>query len=88
MGIRSLLGLHPTLFWCLFSWRGLSEFFLIEFLKDDEVEDQGKYHLFLCDRCGGRLKVVTTLSTLSPPGLILAEFAMLHLDWLEPQEIA
>ena len=51
-------------------------------------EDQGKYHLFLCDGCGGRLKVITTLSALSPPGLILAEFAMLHLDWIEPREIA
>ncbi len=51
-------------------------------------EDQGKYHLFLCDGCGERLKVITTLSALSPPGLILAEFAMLHLDWLEPRQIA
>jgi FdhE protein len=51
-------------------------------------EDQGKYHLFLCEACDGRLKVITTLGALSPPGLILAEFAMLHLDFLEPQEIA
>jgi FdhE protein len=51
-------------------------------------EDQGKYHLFLCDSCGGQLKVITTLSALSPPGLIVAEFAMLHLDLLESQETA
>jgi hypothetical protein len=49
-------------------------------------EDQHRCRLVLCDGCGGRLKVITTLSPLSPPGLVFAEFTVLYLDELEPDE--
>ena len=46
-------------------------------------EDQGRFRLAICDACGGRLKVITTLAPLSPPGLVVAEFTMLYLDLIE-----
>ncbi len=49
-------------------------------------EDQHRCRLVVCDGCGGQLKVITTLAPLSPPGLILAEFTMLYLDELGPDE--
>ena len=42
--------------------------------------EQDRHRLSLCDTCGGRLKVVSTLAPLSAPGLIVAELATVHLD--------
>src|SRR5262249_46139183 len=33
-----------------------------------------------CDQCRGYVKTVATLAALSPPSLLVADFAMLHLD--------
>ncbi len=44
--------------------------------------DQARCRLVLCDGCGGRLKVITCLAPLSRPGLILAQFTMLYLDFV------
>jgi FdhE protein len=49
-------------------------------------EDQHRCRLVLCEGCGGRLKVITTLAPLSAPGLILAEFTMLYFDELDRNE--
>jgi FdhE protein len=49
--------------------------------------DQHRCRLVVCDGCGGRLKVVTTLAPLSPPGIIFAEFTMLYLDELDLGQI-
>ena len=38
-----------------------------------------RYRLGLCDSCGGSLIVVATLSSLSSPGLLVAELATAHL---------
>ncbi len=45
-------------------------------------EDQERCRLVLCDGCGGRLKVITSLAPLSRPGLVLAQFTMLCLDFV------
>jgi formate dehydrogenase maturation protein FdhE len=50
-------------------------------------EDQHRCRLVVCDDCGGRLKVVTTLAPLSPPGLVVAEFTMLYLDELNLDDL-
>jgi hypothetical protein len=50
-------------------------------------EDQHRCRLVVCEGCGGRLKVITTLAPLSPAGLIFAEFTMLYLDELNLGEI-
>jgi hypothetical protein len=44
--------------------------------------EQNRCRLAVCDRCGGRLKVIATLKPLSPPGLLVAQLAMVHLDWI------
>lgn len=44
--------------------------------------EEDRFRLFLCDACGNRLKVVSTLSRLSPAGLLVAELATAHLDEL------
>jgi hypothetical protein len=49
-------------------------------------QDCDRYRLVLCDACGGRLKVIATLSPLSPPGLVVAELATLHLDLIREQD--
>jgi formate dehydrogenase maturation protein FdhE len=36
--------------------------------------------LQVCDRCGGRLKIVATLARLSAPALLVAELAAVHLE--------
>ena len=46
-------------------------------------EDRDRCRLSLCDGCGGKLKVLTTLAPLSPPGLVLAQFTMLYLDFID-----
>jgi hypothetical protein len=52
--------------------------------------EQDRYRLALCNGCGGRLKVVSTLVPISPPGLLVAELATVHLDLIaerdEPRE--
>ena len=50
-------------------------------------EDQGRCRLVLCDGCGGRLKVITSLAPLSHPGLVLAQFTMLYLDFINDASI-
>ena len=42
--------------------------------------EQDRYRLSLCDTCGGRLKVVSTLSAITAPGLLVVELATVHLD--------
>jgi FdhE protein len=42
--------------------------------------EKDRHRLAICDRCGGRIKVVATLSPLSPPALLVAELASVHLD--------
>jgi hypothetical protein len=44
--------------------------------------EQDRYRLDLCESCGGRLKVVSTLSPITAPGLLVAELATAHLDRL------
>jgi Protein involved in formate dehydrogenase formation len=48
-------------------------------------EDQNRCRLAICDACGGRLKIITTLAPLSAPGLVVAEFTMLYLDLVDPE---
>lgn len=50
-------------------------------------EDQERCRLVLCDACGGRLKVITSLAPLSHPGLVLAQFTMLYLDFVDDASI-
>ncbi len=45
-------------------------------------DDQERCRLVLCDGCGGRLKVITSLAPLSHPGLVLAQLTMLYLDFV------
>lgn len=49
-------------------------------------EDHDRYRLSICEACGGRLKIVNTLTPLSPPGLVVADLATVHLDFLEAHE--
>jgi FdhE protein len=44
--------------------------------------EQDRYRLAICDACGGRLKIIATIVPLSPPGLLVAELAAIHLDFL------
>lgn len=44
--------------------------------------EQNRFRLAVCDTCGGRLKVIATLKPLSDPGLLVAQLAMVHLDWI------
>jgi formate dehydrogenase maturation protein FdhE len=45
--------------------------------------EQDRYRLLICDRCGGRIKIIATLAPLSPPGLLVAELAAIHLDLID-----
>jgi len=45
--------------------------------------EQDRYRLSICDRCGGRIKIIATLAPLSPPGLLVAELAAIHLDLID-----
>jgi hypothetical protein len=50
--------------------------------------EENRYRLAVCDACGGRLKWIATLEPLSPPRLLVAQLAMVHLDLIEePGEI-
>ena len=46
------------------------------------VDGEHDRRLALCAACGGRLKIVSTLGPLSPPGLLVADLASVHLDLL------
>jgi FdhE protein len=46
--------------------------------------EQDRYRLSICDRCGGQIKIIATLAPLSPPGLLVAELASIHLDLIDP----
>jgi hypothetical protein len=51
------------------------------------VEGEGeRAHMVACRRCGLRVRVVATLAPLTPPGLLVAELATVHLEYLEPPE--
>jgi hypothetical protein len=50
--------------------------------------EQERFRLALCEGCGGRLKSMATLSPLTPPGLLVAQLAMVHLDLIDPDEAA
>jgi hypothetical protein len=50
------------------------------------LEGEEDRRLALCDRCGGRLKVVSTLAPLSAPGLLVTELATVHLDLIDGRE--
>lgn len=48
------------------------------------VEGEGARHrLVVCHACGFRLKVVSTLGALSAPGILVAELAMVQLDFVD-----
>jgi FdhE protein len=42
--------------------------------------EEGKYRVTTCSSCRGYVKMVSTLSELSPPRLLVADVATLHLD--------
>jgi FdhE protein len=44
--------------------------------------EEDQYRLAICDRCGGRFTIVATIAPLSPPGLLVAELAAIHLDFI------
>jgi hypothetical protein len=48
--------------------------------------EQDRFRLAICQRCGFRLKIVATLTPLSPPSLLVAELAAIHLDFIDPIE--
>jgi hypothetical protein len=48
--------------------------------------EQDRYRLALCDGCEGRIKLIATLAPLSPPALVVAQLAMVHLDLIGPQD--
>lgn len=47
--------------------------------------EQGRHRLSHCDACRYDWRVVSTLSALTPPGLLVADLATVHLDWLAEQ---
>lgn len=53
-------------------------------LSTRHVEGEAdRCRLLLCATCGGRLKLVATLAPLSPPALIVADLATIHLDLID-----
>lgn len=44
--------------------------------------EESRYRLVVCETCGFRLKVLSTLGPLSAPALVVAELATVHLDFL------
>jgi hypothetical protein len=59
---------------------------VLRFLHVDGEQD--RYRIAVCDRCGRRIKLVATLAPLSPPGLLVAQLATVHLDFIEPGDSA
>ncbi|MFO0952753.1 MAG: formate dehydrogenase accessory protein FdhE [Isosphaeraceae bacterium] len=49
--------------------------------------EQDRMRLDLCETCGGRLRVVSTLRPISAPGLLVAELATAHLDALGDADV-
>ena len=49
-------------------------------------EDQNRCRLVICDACGCRLKIISTLAALTPPGLVVAEFTTLYLELIHDPE--
>jgi FdhE protein len=47
--------------------------------------EEARYRIATCDECRGYVKVITTLSPLSPPQLLVSDLAMLHLDLIAAQ---
>jgi hypothetical protein len=45
--------------------------------------EENRQRLALCDHCGGRLKVVSTLVPLSAPALLVTELVTVHLDLID-----
>lgn len=45
--------------------------------------EEARARLQVCDACGFRLKVLSTLGPLSAPGLVVAELSLVHLDWID-----
>jgi FdhE protein len=45
--------------------------------------EQDRYRRAICDACGGRFKIVATLAPLSPPALLVAQLATIHLDLID-----
>jgi Protein involved in formate dehydrogenase formation len=53
-------------------------------LRYQYLEGEGeRYRRAICDRCGRRIKIAATLAPLSPPGLLVAELASIHLDLID-----
>jgi len=49
-----------------------------------DADGRGDRHRLLdCSACGGRLKILSTLAPLSPPGLFVADLASIHLDLID-----
>jgi len=46
--------------------------------------EHDRRRLVLCTACGGRIKVISTLGPLSPPLLLVADLASVHLDLIDP----
>lgn len=44
--------------------------------------EESRHRLVICDACGFSLKVTSTHGPLSAPGLVVAELALVHLDFL------
>jgi hypothetical protein len=49
--------------------------------------EQDRYRLAICEQCGGRLRIIATIAPLSPPGLLVAELAAIHLDFVEESRL-
>jgi ribosomal protein S27AE len=59
---------------------GTADHRLLRHLAVEGEEDRRR--VVVCAACEGRLKVVATLGPLSPPGLLVAELAASHLDYV------
>jgi hypothetical protein len=56
-------------------------------LRSWHVEgEEARHRLAACGTCGGRLRVVSTLAPLGAPGLLVADLATIHLDFVADPE--
>ncbi len=44
--------------------------------------DRERAKLSICECCGGKLKVISTIAPLSPPAIFVAELELVDLDWV------
>jgi hypothetical protein len=44
--------------------------------------EQDRFRLAICDQCDGRLTIIATLAPFSTPGLLVAELAAIHLEFM------